>query len=130
MNADAFEEQISDMQEIELKQLAIEALADLKANDIRCLDVRNQTDIADYMIVASGTSSRHVSALVNNVIVEAKKAGVMPNGVEGHQTGEWVLVDLVDVVVHVMVPQAREFYDLERLWSLEQTPEENTPVEH
>jgi ribosome-associated protein len=130
MNADAFEEQISDMQEIELKQLAIEALADLKANDIRCLDVRNQTDIADYMIVASGTSSRHVSALVNNVIVEAKKAGVMPNGVEGHQTGEWVLVDLVDVVVHVMVPQAREFYDLERLWSLEQTPEENIPIEH
>lgn len=130
MNAKAFEEQISDMQEIELKQLAIEALADLKANDICCLDVRNQTDIADYMIVASGTSSRHVSALVNNVIVEAKKAGVMPNGVEGHQTGEWVLVDLVDVVVHVMVPQAREFYDLERLWSLEQTPEENSPIEH
>jgi ribosome-associated protein len=123
------------MQEVELKQLAMDALADLKGNDIRCLDVRTQTDIADYMIVASGTSSRHVSALVNNVVVEAKKAGISPNGIEGHQTGEWVLVDLVDVVVHVMVPQAREFYDLERLWTIEPITaqplaEEQSPLEH
>ena len=123
------------MQEVELKQLAIDALADLKGNDIVCLDVRTQTDIADYLIVASGTSSRHVSALVNNVVVEAKKAGLMPNGIEGQQTGEWVLVDLVDVVVHVMLPQARDFYDLERLWTIEPMSaeplaEEISPLEH
>tara|TARA_R110002072_G_scaffold150059_2_gene298173 strand:+ start:25027 stop:25419 length:393 start_codon:yes stop_codon:yes gene_type:complete len=130
MNARAFEEQNSDMQEIELKQLAMDALADLKGNDIVCLDVRNQTDIADYMIIASGTSSRHVNAMVNNVIAEAKKSGVAPNGIEGQQPGEWVLLDLVDVIVHVMVPQARDFYDLERLWSVDSTPEESGPIEH
>lgn len=121
-------------QEIKLKQLVLDALEDLKGNDIKCLDVRSQTDIADYMIVASGTSSRHVAALVNNVVVEAKAIGVEPKGVEGQQGGEWILIDLTDVVVHVMNPQAREFYDLERLWTLEQQAPENSagaaPIEH
>tara|TARA_R110001592_G_scaffold226725_1_gene482889 strand:+ start:335 stop:691 length:357 start_codon:yes stop_codon:yes gene_type:complete len=118
------------MQEVELKQLALDALEDLKGNDIVCLDVRSQTDIADYMILASGTSSRHVSALVNNVLGEASSKGVKARGVEGQQSGEWILIDLVDVVVHVMVPQAREFYDLERLWTLQPVAEENSPIEH
>lgn len=118
------------MQEVELKQLAMDALEDLKGNDIRCLDVRSQTDIADYMIIASGTSSRHVSALVNNVVAEANSAGIKARGIEGQESGDWILIDLVDVVVHVMVPQAREFYDLERLWSLQLVTEENSPIEH
>lgn len=118
------------MQEVELKQLAIDALEDLKGNDIVCMDVRAQTDIADYMILASGTSSRHVASLVNNVIVEAKEAGLNPRGIEGKEGGEWILIDLIDVVVHVMVPQAREFYDLERLWSIDPATEENNPLEH
>lgn len=122
------------MQEIELKQLVMDALSDLKGNDILCLDVRAQTDIADYMVIVSGTSSRHVAALANNVLSEASSAGIQPRGVEGQESGEWILIDLVDVVVHVMAPQARAFYDLERLWSLELVPvlapEENSPIEH
>lgn len=106
-------------QQVDLKQLVIDALEDLKGNDIQCLDVRKQTDIADYMIIVSGTSSRHVGALVNNVVMEAGEAGLKPKGVEGQESGEWILIDLIDVVVHVMNPEAREFYDLERLWTLE-----------
>ncbi len=117
----------------DLKQLVIDALEDLKGNDIQCLDVRNQTDIADYMIIVSGTSSRHVGALVNNVVVEAGAAGMKPHGVEGQESGEWILIDLVDVVVHVMNPEAREFYDLERLWTLEAgdtSKNQDQPLEH
>ena len=112
-------------QEVELKQLVLDALEDLKGNDILCLDVRSQTDIADYMIIASGTSSRHVGALVNNVVAEANDVGIKPKGVEGQQGGEWILIDLIDVIVHVMNPQAREFYDLERLWTLESTDDDS-----
>ena len=118
-------------QEIDLKQLVLDALEDLKGNDIQCLDVRGQTDIADYMVIASGTSSRHVGALVNNVVTEANEVGIKPKGVEGQQGGEWILIDLVDVVVHVMNPEAREFYDLERLWTVD--PGDNSqgkPLEH
>ncbi len=120
-------------QETDLKQLVIDALEDLKGNDIQCLDVRNQTDIADYMVIVSGTSSRHVGALVNNVVTEANAVGLKPKGVEGQESGEWILIDLVDVVVHVMNPEAREFYDLERLWTLESgdgSPVQEQPLEH
>lgn len=106
-------------QTTDLKQLVLDALDDLKGNDIQCLDVTRQTDIADYMIIVSGTSSRHVAALVNNVVAEANNVGIKPKGVEGQESGEWILIDLVDVVVHVMNPEAREFYDLERLWTIE-----------
>ena len=119
--------------QIDMKQLVIDALEDLKGNDIQCLDVRKQTDIADYMIIVSGTSSRHVGALVNNVVTEAKEAGMTPKGVEGQESGDWILVDLVDVVVHVMNPEAREFYDLERLWTMEageQSSPQGQPLEH
>jgi ribosome-associated protein len=101
----------------ELKSIVIDALEDLKGRDIQCLDVREITDITDYMIVASGTSSRHVKSMVDSVVVKCKERGVQPIGVEGEESGEWILVDLVDILVHVMLPATREFYDLERLWS-------------
>lgn len=107
------------MQAGELKALAIDALEDLKAENIAEMDVRDKTSVTDYIVIASGNSSRHVKSIANNVVVEAKKAGVKPLGVEGEADGEWVLVDLGDVVVHVMQPQVREFYSLESLWQVD-----------
>lgn len=99
-----------------IKQLVINALDDMKAQNVTVLDVRNKTSVTDWMIIATGTSSRHVNAVVGNVEEKAKAAGVRPNGSEGRAASDWVLLDLVDVVVHVMTDQARHFYDLERLW--------------
>ena len=99
-----------------LRELVIEALDDLKAVNTVSLDVTDLTDVMDYMVVASGTSSRHVKSLADNVCMEAKKQGMRPIGVEGQDAGEWVLVDFGDVVVHLMLPATRDFYDLERLW--------------
>ncbi len=103
----------------EIKQLAIDALEDMKAEDILVLDVKGKTTVTDWIIVASGTSSRHTKSIANNVIADAKKAGSPPLGFEGEAEGEWVLVDLGDVIVHVMQRQVREFYDLESLWSVD-----------
>lgn len=100
-----------------LCQLVVEALDDVKAKDIVTLDVRDMTTVTDYMIVASGTSGRHVKALVDNVADKAREAGHKPIGVEGEEGGEWVLLDLEDALVHVMLPKVREFYNLEKLWS-------------
>jgi ribosome-associated protein len=102
----------------QLSMLVVEALDDIKAQDIIKLDVRDMTTVTDYMIVASGTSNRHVQALVDNVAEKAKKAGHRPIGVEGEEGSEWVLLDLQDTLVHVMLPKVREFYNLEKLWSL------------
>ena len=102
----------------ELCDLVIEALDDIKGQDIVKLDVRELTTVTDYMIVASGTSNRHVQALVDNVAEKAKQAGHRPTGIEGEDGGEWVLLDLQDALVHVMLPKVREFYNLEKLWSL------------
>jgi len=102
----------------QLSDLIVAALDDVKAQDIVKLDVRDMTTVTDYMIVASGTSNRHVQALVENVAEKAKKAGHPPIGVEGEEGGEWVLLDLQDALVHVMLPKVREFYNLEKLWSL------------
>jgi ribosome-associated protein len=102
----------------QLSTLVIDALDDIKAKDIIKLDVRGMTSVTDYMIVASGTSRRHVQALVENVAEKAKNAGHKPIGVEGEEGGEWVLLDLQDALVHVMLPKVREFYNLEKLWSL------------
>ena len=101
-----------------LRNAVIEALEQLKAKDIREIDVRGKTSIADLLVIASGTSARHVKSIADEVTRFAKKAGVMPLGVEGEQEGEWVLVDLGDVIVHVMLPRIREFYGLERLWTV------------
>jgi len=105
------------MQETELIRTTLAALEELKAENVTVLDVRKMTDITDYMIVASGRSSRHVSSVAENVAMRAKEAGFPPLGVEGLTEGEWVLVDLCDAIVHVMQPDARDFYQLEKLWS-------------
>ena len=102
----------------ELCDLAVAALEDIKALDIIKLDVRNMTTVTDWMIVASGTSSRHVQALIDNVSDCAKAAGHRPIGVEGESGGEWVLLDLQDALVHVMLPKVRDFYNLEKLWTI------------
>jgi ribosome-associated protein len=102
----------------QLTDLVVEALDDIKGKDIVKLDVRDRTTVTDYMVVASGTSTRHVQALVDNVIEKATEAGHKPIGVEGESGGEWVLLDLQDTLVHVMLPKVREFYNLEKLWSL------------
>ncbi|MGM0542638.1 MAG: ribosome silencing factor [Pseudomonadota bacterium] len=100
-----------------LKSVALDALEELKARDIAQLDVAELTDVADIMLIASGTSTRHVAALAQNVVERAKAAGLAPRGVEGGDNADWVLVDLSDVIVHIMLPEARALYDLERLWA-------------
>lgn len=101
-----------------VRQQVLNALDELKAKDIREIDVRGKTSIADLLVIASGTSARHVKSIADEVVKFAKQAGVMPLGVEGEREAEWVLVDLGDVIVHVMLPRIREFYGLERLWTV------------
>ncbi|TDJ19961.1 MAG: ribosome silencing factor [Gammaproteobacteria bacterium] len=115
------------MQSDRLRQLAVDALEDLKAVDILELDVRKLSNFTDYMIIASGRSARQVAALADNVVMKAKQSGEAPLGVEGMRAGEWVLVDLGDVVVHVMQPDVREFYQLEKLWSSREIPAHQLP---
>ncbi len=105
------------MQAEQMKELVVEALDDMKAVNTVTLDVTELTDVMDYLVVTSGTSNRHVKSLADNVCMEAKKQGLRALGVEGEDAGEWVLVDFGDVVVHVMLPATRDFYDLERLWA-------------
>jgi ribosome-associated protein len=102
----------------QLSELVVEALEDGKGKDIVRLNVRNMTTVTDYMVVASGTSNRHVNALAEAVAEKSKAAGHRPIGVEGESGSEWVLLDLGDTLVHVMLPRVREFYNLEKLWSL------------
>lgn len=92
------------------------ALEEMKAVDVRIIDVRGHNDVADFMVVASGTSDRHLRAIGDRVVRECKNAGQRPIGIEGADQGEWVLVDLPDVMVHLMLPRTREFYQLEQLW--------------
>ncbi|HEX5842329.1 MAG TPA: ribosome silencing factor [Pseudomonas sp.] len=116
------------MQSEELVKLAIAALEEIKAQDITTIDVRGKTSITDFMLIASGTSSRHVKSLVDNVLEKVKEQGVRPIGSEGLDSGEWALLDLGDIVVHVMLPTARQFYDLERLWQgAEQSRAQHAP---
>lgn len=102
----------------ELLPIVINALEEVKAIDTITLDVKPLTGITDHMVITSGNSNRQVKALANNVIVEGKKAGFTPVGIEGDDTNEWILVDFGDLIVHVMLPATREFYELEKLWTL------------
>jgi ribosome-associated protein len=109
-----------------LQETVTAALDDMKAVNVKVLDVRGLTDIADTMIIESGNSDRHVRSIADNVARKAKEAGYRPLGTEGARDGEWVLVDLTDILVHVMLPRVREFYGLERLWD---TGEASGPVD-
>ena len=112
-----------------LLQVVAQALDDLKAEAISVLDVRHLTTVTDTMIVASGRSDRHVRAIGGSIVEQCKKAGFRPIGVEGVRSGEWVLVDLGDLVVHVMLPRVREFYNLEKLWDLPARAEDAVSAE-
>jgi ribosome-associated protein len=101
-----------------LKTVILAALDDMKALEVKFLDVRGLTDIADFMVIASGTSDRHVRSVAQRVVEKAKEAGFRPHGVEGQQDGDWVLIDLNEMIVHVMLPRVREFYGLEKLWDM------------
>ncbi|MGB5261095.1 MAG: ribosome silencing factor [Gammaproteobacteria bacterium] len=114
----------------ELLAITLAALEDMKAVDVRVIDVSELTTITDYMVVASGTSTRHLKAIADNVALEAKQHGVPALGVEGDKGAEWILIDLADVVVHVMLPEIRAFYALEKLWSVgsgDQTQQDAEP---
>jgi ribosome-associated protein len=101
-----------------LKAVVINALDDMKALEIKVLDVRGLTDVADTMVIASGTSDRHVRSVAQKVVEKTKAAGFRPHGVEGQQDSDWVLIDLNEMIVHVMLPRVREFYGLEKLWDM------------
>lgn len=103
----------------ELKALVIDAVEDLKAFDINVVDVQGRSSVTDTLIFASGRSDRQVKSIANSVVIAAKKAGIAPLGVEGLNSGDWVLVDLGDVVVHVMLPQVRDYYGIERMWDVD-----------
>jgi ribosome-associated protein len=105
-----------------LLSTVLDAVAEIKAVDVAEIDVRGKTSVCDYMVIASGTSTRHVKSIAEEVVKFAKRLDCQPLGVEGERESEWVLVDLGDVVVHVMLPRVREFYALERLWTVGDEP--------
>ena len=100
----------------QLRDLVTEVLEDMKAIDIQEVDVSGQNPLTDRFVVATGSSTRHVKSMAEKLVLKAKAAGFPPLGVEGEREGEWVLVDLNDVIVHLMLPQTRAFYNLEKLW--------------
>lgn len=118
MSSSQVSSKVQESNDATLRRRVVDALEDLKAQDIVEIDVRGKTSFADLLIIASGTSSRHVKSIADEVIKFAKEAGVLPLGVEGQSEAEWVLVDLGDIIVHVMLPRIREFYGLERLWTV------------
>ena len=105
----------------QLQQLVIDKLDEMKAQDIKVIDVRGKSSITDLMIIATGNSTRHVKSLAQTVELAAKEAGVKPLGMEGEQQGDWVLLDLNDVILHVMLANVRDFYNLEKLWEAGQS---------
>jgi len=111
-------EKVDDENLDRLLEVVVDALADMKGVNIRVIDVRGLTSITDRMVIVSGTSSRHIRALAENVVLKAKQCNFAVLGVEGEDATGWILVDLADVVVHVMMPETREFYALEKLWSV------------
>lgn len=115
MNTQTVRDQLTTDQ---LQQLVVSFLEDSKATDIVVVDVSGRSPLTECLIIASGNSTRHVKSMAENVVVKAKAAGNLPLGIEGAREGEWVLVDLNDVIVHVMLPQTRAFYNLEKLWEV------------
>lgn len=101
----------------DLEKEILLALEDAKAKDVINIDVRELTSITDIMVICNGTSRRHIKTIADHVIERSKQSGVKPLGVEGEKFNEWVLIDLGDIVVHIMMPEAREFYSLEKLWA-------------
>ena len=101
-----------------LKTAVVAALKDMKALDIKVLDVRELTDVADHMVIASGRSDRHLRSIAERVVEKCRQAGFRAHGIEGRNDSEWVLIDLSDIIVHVMLPRTREFYALEKLWDV------------
>jgi len=101
----------------QLKEMVVSVLDDSKGNEIRVLDVRSRTSFTDFMVVASGTSDRQVQGLARQLLQKVKEKGIRPLGIEGERIGEWILVDLGEVVVHLMLSQVRDLYKLEELWS-------------
>ena len=112
---------------IDIKNNVEKILDDNKAQNITCIDLKNKSYIADYMVIASGTSSRHLQALSENLVAQLKKLGIENCRIEGRDSNDWKLVDTHDVIVHIFHPEKREFYDLERMWS-EETPKEKAMV--
>jgi len=115
---DSKEQKQTEQQDQQLIGLIEGALEDMKAKDMVTIDVRGRSTVTDYMMVASGTSKRHVASVAQEVLDKLKAQGILPIGVEGQDVGDWVLVDVGSVIVHVMMPDARDFYDIERLWSV------------
>jgi ribosome-associated protein len=111
------------MQNEKVIELAVASLEDLKAKNIEILDVREKSSVTDYMVVCSGTSKRHVMSIATKVEDELKESSVQSLSSEGHKGGDWVIVDLSDVVIHVLTEEARELYDLEKLWRFDMKPE-------
>ncbi|MDX3773649.1 ribosome silencing factor [Chromatiaceae bacterium AAb-1] len=105
------------MQTAELVTFIQDKIDDMKGRDIVTLDVRGKSSVTEFMIICSGTSSRHTRSIAEHIATEVKQAGIVPLGIEGENSGEWVLLDLDDVVVHVMVEESRNFYQLEKLWA-------------
>ena len=115
------------MEIVEIKKSIEKILDDNKAQNITTIDLKNKSFIADYMIIASGTSSRHLQALSENLVTELKKIGLENCRIEGKDSNDWKLVDAIDVIIHIFHPEKREFYDLEKMWS-EEIPREKAMV--
>jgi ribosome-associated protein len=115
------------MKIIDIKKNIVKILDDNKAQNITAINLKNKSYIADYMIVASGTSSRHLQALSEILVTELKKIGLNGCRIEGRDSSDWKLVDAIDIIVHIFNPEKREFYDLEKMWS-EEIPKERAMV--
>ena len=113
------------MTSAQLRDFVITVLEDMKGNQIEVIDLTDRNSFTDFLVIVSGTSTRQVKAMAERVVERAKQEGIRPMGIEGEREGEWVLVDLCDVVVHVMLPQTRAFYNLEKLWSVPPTTRNN-----
>ena len=112
---------------IDLKSIILDTLDSNKALDIISIDLKNKSSMADYMIVASGTSSRHIQALSEQVLEKLKANGIKNSKIEGKESNDWKLVDGIDLIVHIFNPEKRKFYDLEKMWS-EELPKEKAMI--